>query len=87
MRNLILAPIFNIIRLKRIILIQIFFNYITNPNYQISVTAARKPYLIGIGYGLNLEIFGYDVRFEYGHGYKENQWQKPILHIGFGKNF
>lgn len=60
---------------------------ITNPNYQISVTAARNPYLIGIGYGLNLEIFGYDVRFEYGYGYKENQWQKPILHIGFGKNF
>jgi hypothetical protein len=63
--------------------IQIF----TNPNYQISVTAARNPYLVGLGYGLNVEIFGYDVRFEYGYGYKENTWQKPILHVGFGKNF
>jgi hypothetical protein len=66
-----------------------FFNtYIfSNPNYQISITAARNPYLIGLGYGLNVEIFGYDVRFEYGYGYKENTWQKPILHVGFGKNF
>lgn len=65
-----------------------FNTYIfTNPNYQISVTAARNPYLIGLGYGLNVEIFGYDVRLEYGYGYKENLWQKPILHIGFGKNF
>jgi len=59
----------------------------TNPNYQITVTAARNPYLIGLGYGLNVEIFGYDMRFEYGYGYKENIWQKPILHVGFGKNF
>jgi hypothetical protein len=65
-----------------------FNTYIfTNPNYQISVTAARNPFLIGLGYGINVEIFGYDVRFEYGYGYKENNWQKPILHIGFGKNF
>ena len=60
---------------------------LTNPNYQISVTSSRNPYLIGLGYGLNVEIFGYDVRLEYGNGYKENKWQKPILHLGFGKNF
>jgi len=60
---------------------------LTNPNYQISVTSSRNPYLIGLGYGLNVEIFGYDVRLEYGYGYKENKWQKPILHLGFGKNF
>jgi len=60
---------------------------ITNPNYQIAVTAKRNPYLIGLGYGLNVEILGYDVRLEYGYGYKENKWQNPILHIGFGKNF
>lgn len=60
---------------------------LNNPNYQISVTASRNPYLIGLGYGLNVEIFGYDVRLEYGYGYKENTWQNPILHIGFGKNF
>lgn len=65
-----------------------FNTYIlNNPNYQISVTAVRNPYLIGMGYGLNVEVFGYDVRFEYGYGYKENKWQNPILHIGFGKNF
>lgn len=65
-----------------------FNTYIrTNPNYRISVTSARNPYLIGLGYGLNVEIFGYDVRLEYAYGFKENKWQNPILHIGFGKNF
>lgn len=60
---------------------------INNPNYTISVVASRNPYLLGTGYGLQFDLFGFTFKSEYAYGYKENSWQKPILHVGIGKNF
>ena len=58
-----------------------------NNSYTISVNAERDAYLLGIGYGVNLSIWGYEIRIERAFGFNENELQNRMIHVSLGKNF
>ncbi len=55
--------------------------------YDLSVTAIRDGYLLGIGYGLNMDIWGYEFRLEKAYGITDNSVQNRVIHFCIGKNF
>ena len=60
--------------------------YQTN-TYTVSVNAERDAYLLGIGYGINMSIWGYEFRLERAFGFNENVLQNKMFHVSLGKNF
>ncbi len=55
--------------------------------YDLSVTAIRDPYLLGIGYGINMNIWGYEFKIEKAYGITEGSIQNRLIHFSIGKNF
>ena len=60
--------------------------YINTPNYSLSVTSKRNPYLGSAGIGLQARFLGYHWRLERAWGYKERKVQSPVWHISMGKS-
>ena len=60
---------------------------IHRPDYSISVTAKRNPYLVGIGMGLSATILKTPLRYEFAWGIKEGQMQCPVQHLCMSWNF
>ncbi len=60
--------------------------YQTN-TYTLTVNAERDAYLLGLGFGINFNIWGYDFRVERAFGYNENSLQNKLFHFCVGKNF
>lgn len=59
----------------------------STPNYDITVTSRRNPYVLGTGYGIRTRIMGYFVKFDRAWGFMENRWQKPMYYISLGFDF
>lgn len=60
--------------------------YLSTPNYLLTVTSKRNPYLVSTGFGLQARIFGYHWRLERAWGYQERKVQSPVWHISMGKS-
>ncbi len=60
--------------------------YLSTPNYSLSVTSKRNPYLGSAGIGLQARFLGYYWRLERAWGYQERKVQSPIWHISMGKS-
>jgi len=61
--------------------------YRSTPNYTLSVTSKRNPYLNGIGFGLKSKFMGYDIRFDYAIGHQFSEWNKPISYFTLANSF
>jgi hypothetical protein len=59
----------------------------STPNYDITVTSRRNPFVIGVGYGIRTRFLGYFVKFDRGRGYLEHTWQKPMNYFSLGFDF
>lgn len=60
--------------------------YRNTPNYALSVTSKRNPYLGSAGIGIQARIMGYHWRLERAWGYQERKVQSPLWHISMGKS-
>jgi hypothetical protein len=60
--------------------------YRNTPNYALSVTSKRNPYLGSAGIGIQARMMGYHWRLERAWGYQERKVQSPIWHISMGKS-
>lgn len=65
------------------------FNTVTYdyPNYTLTVTSRRNPYVLGTGFGVRTLILGYFIKYDRGYGYVEKQWQQPLNYISLGFDF
>jgi hypothetical protein len=61
--------------------------YYSTPNYDISVTSSRNPFVLGIGGGLRTRFLGYFVKFDRGWGRIENNWLQPMNYFSLGFDF
>lgn len=61
--------------------------YYSTPNYDISITSSRNPFVMGLGYGVRTRFLGYFVKFDRGYGKVENTWQTPVNYISLGFDF
>ena len=59
------------------------FNTVTisTPNYWISVTSRRNPYLIGTGLGLSANVLRTPIRYELAMGLKEGKFLSPVQQV------
>jgi len=62
-------------------------NYVTTPNYSMSITSRRNPWLMGAGYGIRSRVLGYFIKYDRAWGWQESQWNKPIQYISLGLDF
>lgn len=62
-------------------------NYLTTPNYSMSITSRRNPWLLGAGYGIRSRVLGYFIKYDRAWGWQESQWNKPIQYISLGLDF
>ncbi|MSP57267.1 MAG: hypothetical protein EXR17_00210 [Flavobacteriaceae bacterium] len=60
---------------------------INMPDYSISVTAKRNPYIVGIGMGLSATILKTPLRYEFAWGIKEGKMQSLVQHLCMSWNF
>jgi len=65
------------------------FNTIYNqtPNYSISVTSRRNPWVIGVGCGVRTRVLGYFLKFDRAIGFADTKWGKPINYLSLGFDF
>lgn len=61
--------------------------YLNTPNYAMSITSRRNPWVVGTGYGIRSRILGYFVKFDRAWGWQERQWNKPMQYISLGLDF
>ncbi|MBL7812589.1 MAG: PD40 domain-containing protein [Bacteroidetes bacterium] len=61
--------------------------YISSPNYDLSITSRRNPWVFGIGFGVRSRLLGYYVRYDRAWGYMENRWQNPLDYFALGLDF
>lgn len=61
--------------------------YTQTSNYNISNTSQRNPYLNGFGFGAKSKVLGYELRWDYGFGLKEGQWQVPVNYLTLANKF
>jgi hypothetical protein len=59
----------------------------STPNYDISITSQRNPYVLGLGYGVRTRFLGYFVKYDHAWGYIEKTWQKPMNYLSIGFDF
>jgi hypothetical protein len=59
--------------------------YLNTPNYALSITSKRNPYVASAGIGLQTKVLGYHWRLERAWGYMERKVQSPLWHISMGK--
>ncbi|MES2617427.1 MAG: hypothetical protein V4613_06090 [Bacteroidota bacterium] len=57
------------------------------PNYYITVVSRRDPMLYATGAGIRAKILGHYIKVDYGWGYIEKKFQKPITNISLGLDF
>jgi hypothetical protein len=62
-------------------------NYLNTPNYSMSITSRRNPWLMGAGYGIRSRVLGYFIKYDRAWGWQESQWNKPIQYISLGLDF
>lgn len=60
--------------------------YFNTPNYNLSVTSKRNPYLGAVGMGVQAKLLGYHWRLERAWGYQERKVQSPMWHLSMGKS-
>jgi len=60
--------------------------YMNTPNYLLTVTSKRNPYLGSAGIGLQARFLGCHWRLEKAWGYQERKVQSPVWHISLGKS-
>jgi hypothetical protein len=61
--------------------------YISTPNYTMSITSRRNPWLLGMGYGIRSRVLGYFVKYDRARGLLEGQWERPMHYISLGLDF
>ena len=61
--------------------------YLNTPNYSMSITSTRNPWIVGLGYGLRTRVLGYLVKYDRARGWQERRWNKPIQYISLGLDF
>jgi len=57
------------------------------PNYTVSVTSPRNPWLMGAGIGARASVFGYLLKVERAWGRLDKQWNKGIWYLSIGLDF
>ncbi|GHV72328.1 hypothetical protein FACS1894201_00880 [Bacteroidia bacterium] len=67
-------------------------NAIYNKNYdygdlQITINKELSPFVLGLGYGLRTELFGYFIRVDRGYGIENGYMNKPVWSVSFGFDF
>lgn len=60
---------------------------LNTPNYTMTITSRRNPWLLGFGYGIRSRILGYFVKFDRAYGWKEGQWEIPMQYLSLGLDF
>lgn len=61
--------------------------HLSTPNYDMTITSRRNPYILGLGYGIRSRFLGYFIKYDHGWGFMENQWQKPMNYLSIGFDF
>lgn len=54
---------------------------VNTPNYLLTVTAKRNPYLIGTGLGISANVLRTPIRYEMALGFKEGKMMSPIQQV------
>jgi hypothetical protein len=57
------------------------------PNYTVSVTSPRNPWLTGTGIGVRASVFGYLLKVERAWGRLDKTWQNGITYFSLGLDF
>jgi WD40 repeat protein len=57
------------------------------PNYTVSVTSPRNPWLMGTGIGVRASVLGYLLKVERAWGRLDKQWNKGITYFSIGLDF
>lgn len=57
------------------------------PNYTVSVTSPRNPWLMGTGIGVRASVFGYLLKVERAWGRLDKTWQNGITYLSLGLDF
>ena len=60
---------------------------INTPNYTVSVTSPRNPWLMGTGVGVRASVFGYLLKVEHAWGRLDKTWQSGITYFSLGLDF
>lgn len=61
--------------------------YLSTPNYTMSITSRRNPWLLGVGYGVRSRILGYFVRYDRARGLQEGRWERSMHYLSMGLDF
>jgi len=61
--------------------------YLNTPNYAMSITSRRNPWLLGVGYGVRSRILGYFVKYDRARGWQEGRWERTINYVSLGLDF
>lgn len=61
--------------------------YLNTPNYSMTITSRRNPWLLGIGYGVRSRILGYFVKYDRAWGWQEGRWETPMQYLSLGLDF
>ena len=62
-------------------------HYLNTPNYSMTITSRRNPWLLGIGYGVRSRILGYFVKYDRARGWQEGKWESPMQYLSLGLDF
>jgi hypothetical protein len=54
---------------------------VTTPNYWMSITSKRNPYLVGTGLGVSANVLRTPIRYELAFGLKEGKLMSPIQQV------
>lgn len=61
--------------------------FINHPNYILTASANRSPWLYSYGYGVSLEVVNTTFRLEFANPYEYHKKLNPALLLSLGKNF
>ncbi len=61
--------------------------YLSTPNYSLSITSQRNPWVVGLGYGVRTRVLGYFIKYDHARGYLEKQWNSPMNYLSLGFDF
>lgn len=60
---------------------------LSTPNYSMSVTSRRNPWLFGTGAGVRTRVLGYFLKYDYARGLQEGRFKSPMNYISLGLDF
>ncbi len=61
--------------------------YLNTPNYTMSLTSRRNPWILGVGYGVRSRILGYFVKYDKARGWQEGRWERTMHYLSVGLDF